>query len=60
MPQIYKVTAQGVGGTEFVYEVTGPKGATDTEVASVAYGEHGDSLRDGWITEPLTPFYTVD
>lgn len=60
MPQIYRVTAQGTHGTEFTYEITGPKGASDVEVACEVYAEHGRALRSGEQTEPLSPFYTID
>lgn len=46
----WRVTAFGVGGTEYTYVIE----AGDREQAQEeAYGRHGRRLRDGEVNEPL-------
>lgn len=51
----YRVEAEGMSGTTFTYETTGPDDATDMEVLISVYGHHGRALRSGEQSEPLGP-----
>ena len=57
---LFRVTAEGMQGSTFVYETQGPEDATDTEVLCEVYRMHGVSLREGTQTEPLGPFSSVE
>lgn len=46
----WQVTAYGVAGTEFTYEV---EAASKREAQEKAYGLHGRRLRDGEVVEQL-------
>ncbi|MFE0472690.1 hypothetical protein ACFW2V_13845 [Streptomyces sp. NPDC058947] len=46
----WRVTAFGVAGGEFTYEV---KAETKSEALEEAYGEHGRRLREGAVGEAL-------
>lgn len=50
MAEEWRVTAFGVAGTEFTYQVE----ASDKQTAlEEAYGRHGRRLRDGVVTDVL-------
>ena len=56
----FKVTAQGILGSTFIYEVEGPDDATDHEITCEVYATHGRALRSGDEDEPLGPFNDVE
>ncbi len=53
----YIVTAVGVSGREYVYLV---KAKGEMSAACEAYAQHGQSLRDGSLSDPLGPHNTVE
>lgn len=56
---IHTVVAYGISGSEFPYGVDAPDEATESEIAQSAYAEHGRKLREGLVTEPLGPNFSV-
>jgi len=54
---IYRVEAEAQSGRTYVYEVSGPSGASDTVVASAAYRQHGRTMQA--LVDPLTPNYYI-
>ena len=56
----FRVTAQGILGSTFVYVTEGPDDASDMAVLQEVYATHGRALRSGDEDEPLSPFNDVE
>lgn len=52
----YRVTATGMSGSEYVYEVMAD---TKEEAIREVYAEHGKAKRRGYVPDFLTPWNTV-
>lgn len=56
----YRITAIGVEGSEFVYEIMGDEETTPQEAVLHVYWLHGQALASGEQDEPLSPQYIAE